>query len=337
LFEKDFPDWEGHEMILLMTAVLALLAILIPASVTVLGYLIKRQSDNRLQQEKDQSDARLDQEHAAEQARLRLDAAMRAASLFGPVGDTPSTPAASASGLLALTQLGRADLAVALLVDLWSVGPRSVPFATGVSPPGGPVPDGAPPDTDGSGSVSTETAVLVINAALEAHELPNAQLVAAELLCRNATRLDPCQSLHWPASIDGRWLPDLATAAKLLVIEGLHRMTTRSPANENALRSLAVRLYGVWNGDPNERVRGCVGTLINAILPALERLRYTEFLQAGETVSLDQLRTAAMSARTNPDGFLDKMVRENSSELRRWSMQCRSCEFGPEDRIPAMA
>jgi hypothetical protein len=327
----------GHETIMLMTAVLALLAILIPASVTVLGYLIKRQSDNRLQQEKDQSEARLEQEHTAEQARLRLDAAMRAASLFGPVGDTPSTPAASASGLLALTQLGRADLAVALLVDLWSVGPRSVPLERGVSGPAGPVPDRAVPDNDGSGSVSTETAVLVINAALEAHELPNAQLVAAELLCRNATRLDPCQSLHWPAAIDGRWLPDLATAAKLLVMEGLHRMTTWSPANENALRSLAVRLYGVWNGDPNERVRGCVGTLIKAILPALERLKYTEFLQAGETVSLDQLRNAAMSARTNPDGFLDKMVRENSSELRLWSMRCRSCEFGPDSRTLAMA
>ena len=129
----------GHETIMLMTAVLALLAILIPASVTVLGYLIKRQSDNRLQQEKDQSEARLEQEHTAEQARLRLDAAMRAASLFGPVGDTPSTPAASASGLLALTQLGRADLAVALLVDLWSVGPRSVPLERGVSGPAGPV------------------------------------------------------------------------------------------------------------------------------------------------------------------------------------------------------
>jgi hypothetical protein len=177
--------------------------------------------------------------------------------------------------------------------------------------------------------VSTETAILVINAALEAKDLPNAQLVAAELLCRNATRLDPCQSLHWPAAIDGSWIPGLAKKAKLLIMEALILMTTQHPANENALRSLVVRLYGVWAADPNERVRGCVGTLISSLLPAVKSLTYTEFLQARETVTLDQLQLAARSASTNPDGFLDKLVREKSSDLRRWSMECRTCDFGP--------
>jgi hypothetical protein len=46
----------------LMTAVLALLAILIPASVTLVGYWAKSQSDARLDFERKQNQARLDQE-----------------------------------------------------------------------------------------------------------------------------------------------------------------------------------------------------------------------------------------------------------------------------------
>jgi hypothetical protein len=90
------------------------------------------------------------------------------------------------------------------------------------------------------------------------------------------------------------------------------------------------RLYGVWKGDSNnERVQGCVGTLIAAILPALEQLKYTEFMQARETVTLDQLKVAAMSASTNPDGYLDKMVRESSLLLKDWSLKCDTCDFRP--------
>jgi hypothetical protein len=85
-----------------------------------------------------------------------------------------------AAGLLALTRLDHADLAVALLVDLWSERE-------------------GPEDPD---RVSTETAILVIDAALRSTSA-NAQLVAAELLCRNAKWLQPGQSLHWPSSLEG--------------------------------------------------------------------------------------------------------------------------------------
>ena len=66
-----------------------------------------------------QSKRRLAQEHQDEHARLRLDAAMRAGELIS-AKHAPASPAAIASGLLALTRLDHADLAVALLVDLWS-------------------------------------------------------------------------------------------------------------------------------------------------------------------------------------------------------------------------
>lgn len=39
---------------------------------------------------------------------------------------------------------------------------------------------------------------LVVDAALRSGK-PNAQLVAAEVLCRNSEHLDPCQSTHWPS------------------------------------------------------------------------------------------------------------------------------------------
>jgi hypothetical protein len=175
--------------------------------------------------------------------------------------------------------------------------------------------------------VSTETAILVINAALLATETPNAQLVAAEVLCRNAEGLDPCQSLHWPAAIDGRWLPDLPPKAKLLVIDALVCMTITSDATENALRSLAVRLFGIWRGDTDRRVQGCVGVLIKSILPTLGRLPYSDFMQGQQVVRYSDLETAAASASPSPDGYLERLVSERALRLAEWASRCGSCVF----------
>jgi Na+-transporting methylmalonyl-CoA/oxaloacetate decarboxylase gamma subunit len=103
-----------------MTVVLAFLAVLLPASVTLIGYWFKQQAEKRLAQEQEQANRRLALERKQEDDRLKLDAAMRASNLFGPSGGGISNAAMSASGLLALTRLDFADLAVALLVDLWA-------------------------------------------------------------------------------------------------------------------------------------------------------------------------------------------------------------------------
>ena len=68
-----------------MTAFLALIATLIPASIAAAGLLFKQQADNRLAEEHQQSEKRLDQEQEQENQRLKLDAAMRAADLFTPL------------------------------------------------------------------------------------------------------------------------------------------------------------------------------------------------------------------------------------------------------------
>jgi hypothetical protein len=171
--------------------------------------------------------------------------------------------------------------------------------------------------------VSNETAILVLDAALTSG-VPNAQLVAAELLCRNAWRLDACQSLHWPSSIDGTWLPSLANKTKLLLVDALVRMTYTSEPNENALRSLAVRLYGIADGDPSDRVAGCIGQLMRAILPAVMALGYKDFMHGPQTVTLQQLQSIADKAMPNPDGMLERILTDRSQSLREWSSQCNT-------------
>jgi hypothetical protein len=200
---------------------------------------------------------------------LRLDAAMRAGQLFSPAGSGYAVPAAMASGLLGLTRLDNADLAVALLVALWSGSDRS----------------------RNPHKVSTETAIFVIDAALRS-DTSKAQLVAAELLCRNAKRLQPGQSLHWPSSVQGCWIATLSQRAKLLIVEAIVIMTLESESIETALRSAAVRLYGIWRDDKDDRVKGCIGKLICALIPRLEALGYSDFMQGSQRVMLSQLKTA---------------------------------------------
>lgn len=316
-----------------MTAFLALIAILVPASVTVTGLLFKQQADNRLAEDKQQADDRLAQDkkqaddrlaQEKEQAnhRLKLDAAMRAADLFTPSGCAVSNAARSASGLLALARLGFADLAVAQLVDLWS--PQARPLPPAVAEP------------QGSCGVSTETAIQVINVALETCE-PDAQLMAAELLCQNACSLDISNSLHWPSSVNSAWLPKLPVTAKLLVVDALVHMALASKETANALRELAVRLYGISDGDPEPRVQGCIGTLMQAILPAVRNLGYTDFMKGPGHgfVTLKQMGQAAAKATRHPDGYFETIVEDRSEKLKKWSQKCTAMSLTAGMLAPA--
>jgi hypothetical protein len=317
-----------------MTVVLALLAVLVPASVALVGYWFKdqsqkrlaqdqRQSEDRLAQEHQQTEERLTQEQRQENDRLRLDAAMRAADLFGPSDGAESSAARSASGLLALTRLDFADLAVALLVDLWPPEARLLPSADaeGQDSP-------AEVEAQDSFGVSPETAIQVINAALEAGE-PDAQVMAAELLCRNARTLDICNSLHWPSSVNSAWIPELPVTAKLLIADALIQMALASEHTQNALRELAVRLYGIAKGDPEPRVKGCIGTLMNAILPAVVGLGYTDFMKGPGhgLVTLDEMKDVAAKASHHPDGFFEMIVKDRSEKLEQWSKECKVVSF----------
>jgi hypothetical protein len=269
--------------------------VMITAAVTLIGLAVKWQSDKRLAYEKDQ-----------QLKELRLEAAMKAGQLLSPSGPGHAPPAALASGLLALTGLDRADLAVTLLVDLWSGRQRP----------------------DHQEKVSTETAILVIDAALRS-DSRNAQLVAAELLCRNGKHLRPGQSLDWPSSLEGCWIPTLSQRAKLLIVEALVHSTLASTSDETSLRSAAVRLFGIWRYDKNKRVKGCIGKLIEALVPCLEDLGYQDFMQGNQRVMLKQLKKAAASARTNPDGYLDQLSTDFAGQLGHWARKASGLYTGP--------
>lgn len=310
-----------------MTVFLALLAILIPASVTFAGFMIKKstdmrtskeqqdaqaqralereQSEKRLAQEREQSERRLAQEHEEQRLRLRLDAAIRAADSAGPSGNEVT----SAAGLLALARLDFADLAVALLVDLWStqVRPQSSVSAKQLMH---------------SPRIATETAIQIIDEALVSCR-PDAQVMAAELLCRNAKGLDICNSLHWPSAVNSTWIPDLPVTAKLLITEALVQMALAGDT-KNALRELAIRLYGISDGDPSPRVKGCIGNLLFAILPAVKNLGYTDFMTAPGHgfITLQQIEEAAAKASPNPDGYFEAMLEDRSRKLSQWSREC---------------
>ena len=92
-----------------------------------------------------------------------------------------------------------------------------------------------------------------------------------------------------------------------------------SQPTENALRSLAVRLYGISSGDPCERVKGCIGTLLRALLPALVSLGYEDFMGGSQTVTLSQLKTAAGIESQNSDGMWERALAEDAKRLATWS------------------
>jgi hypothetical protein len=78
----------------------------------------------------------------------------------------------------------------------------------------------------------------LFNANGDASPDPAAVAVAAELLCRNADRLDIGQSLHSPASIDGRWNARFGVKTKVLIVDALVHMAVKGEASLNALQSL---------------------------------------------------------------------------------------------------
>lgn len=123
-----------------LQATLTYAGVMVTAAVTLVGFAARWLANKRLMAEK-----------AEQLKQLKLDAAMRTGGLFTPAASGRAVPAAMASGLLALTSLEHAELAVTLLVDLWS---------------------GNGEDSS-AGKVSTETAILVIDAALRSGS-PNA-------------------------------------------------------------------------------------------------------------------------------------------------------------------
>jgi hypothetical protein len=301
------------------------LSIVVPALVALIGIMLTWQSNKRLAQARQQSEAR-----------LRLDAAVNAANLFRPTSDPTANAARSAAGLLALTQLGQAELAVALLPDLWNPHPVTGTLARFRSSAKDLLQAEVGPKT--TIGVSTETAIQVINAALMTKD-PNARVIAAELLCRNASVLDIGKAIDWPSEINGKWDTNLPVAAKLLIVDALVHMALASK-EINALRELAVRLYSIWENETKPRVQHCIGTLLEAILPDLQRLGYTKFMPdfGQRLISLEQMKAAAAAGTDpHPDEYFEQIVTNRSANLTQWAHGLTALAASPGKLAPASA
>ena len=294
---------------------------------------------------KDQSERRLEHEYKESQERLRLDAAMRAGSLLGGTDTAHGNPAAAASALLALAELERVDLAVALLADLWPIrlGVDAVAddynakqdeavAILGTHESLGRVADTLESSKGLPGRVSTETAILVVDAALRSRDA-NAQLVAAGLLCRHAHDLDPCDPLHWPSSIDSSWDTGMSAQAKVFLADALVTMVTKNryaldeAQSKNALVIIAVRLWSMWNAeDEGSHAKSCFGILLQSLQSAITRLKYDRLVHNAVEIDNETFvrKVSGIDSGNAPNDLLSTLARDRAKRLAAWSGACRT-------------
>jgi hypothetical protein len=305
-----------------MTAVLALAGTSLTGAISLAGLALQRQANWRTQLAA-----------ADEGRRLKLEAAMRAASLLAPANGGAPDAASIGAALLALCDLDQVELAVALLGDTWHPVPRrhsvssiTAGVAVGDAPSGAtPGPDAGSrrPGSTGVSKVSTATAILVIDKGLSKPAGGAAQLMAAEILCRNARALSASSMVDWPHSIDGLWREDLPYMAKLLIIDGLVSMTINDKPVDLALSALAVRLYGIYRGETNSRVRQCASRMLHAIMPVLEQRDWDQLMgRAREAVCFKDLVGSAKEEGEAPRDLLGKLEEDRVKKLGEWSRLC---------------
>ncbi|TWP43811.1 hypothetical protein FKR81_41975 [Lentzea tibetensis] len=75
-----------------------------------------------------------------------------------------------------------------------------------------------------------------------------------------------------------------------------------------------------------------MGTLVDALIPELRRLGYTDFMQGNQRVMLTEMEAAAAAASANPDGFLDRIVADRRDRLAGWARACDTVDFDPGRR-----
>jgi hypothetical protein len=245
--------------------------------------------------------------------RLRLDAAMEAGKLLSSTDGTVASPAAAASGLLALADLGRSKLAVAMLLDLW-----------------------------GKDAVSSEVAILIIDKALACGDDATAQ-IAAEVLCQNSHKLDPTKPAHWPTVLDTHWMPHATEKTKILLIESLVEMSTNSMLSEpsvNALRAFAIRIVFIHDHEHHGHFRKCIAGFAKAIAPALDpssdpSTQRFEFYDGGKQIDLATLERVGRDFKSNPDTFFADITSRRRNDLEAWALKCR--EEGVVTKAGALA
>jgi hypothetical protein len=104
-------------------------------------------------------------------------------------------------------------------------------------------------------------------------------------------------------------------------------MALTSAADESALKSLAVRLFGISEGDDDKNVKGCLGMLIKAILPQLRDAG--TLMQGSRELTFADLDQAANYAKPNPNRHMARVVAYRADELAEWAAECQGVNYRP--------
>lgn len=253
---------------------------------------------------------------------------MNASQLLAPTKDAGGDQASVGAALLALCDLGQLELAVTLVGDTW----RSAAMVAA---------DGTHPAAEREAAevrsapfphsrISNATAVLVIDKALSSATGNRAQVMAAEVLCRNSRSLCSISEVDWPSCIDGTWRPALPDIAKLYLMDALMRMTVNDMSSRLAIAGVAVRLYGIYEAErrasrrswKRNRFRWCASRMLHAVMPALRDCGWAQVMGSRRNpVSMAALEDAACYAtdwwpRADP---LSDLERDRYKWLEDWS------------------
>lgn len=248
--------------------------------------------------------------------RLRLEAAMDAARLLAPTDGSEPTHQANATALLSLADLDQIELAIVLLYEAWPL--------------------------DG---LSNESAVLLVDKALRSRSR-SAQRLAAELLWRQAAKLDARTSTDWPRCVDARWpadgrpgddrrTPELGVLTRLFLFDGMLKMTLTQVVDKDTLSALAVRVSSVYQAERDIHLREAASELLGLLMPDLCALRLSALLHADVTVSMDALRSMARAPTESNKPVSEPIqlaMRDRFDQVRLW---LRTCEPIPASVIEA--
>jgi hypothetical protein len=214
-----------------LTAVLAFFGVLVTASVTFAGLVVKEQSDRRT----------IDTQ-VRDTKRLEVEAAMKAASLLSTDDGSDANPSTVSGALLALAQLGQVELAMTMLSDLW-LGDR----------------------------VSPATGILIVDRALTSEDSVAQQTAAIALrnnVSRLTTANSYGRDYFWPHSVNQRWLPNLAVGTKRHILVGWSRMWITDQKYYAGLRPqiFASGLLAVWQKERDPGLRTFVSQQVRIVI-----------------------------------------------------------------------
>jgi len=220
--------------------------------------------------------------------RLVVESAIKAAEQLATKDGNEPKRSTIAAALISLADLGQAELATSMLWDLW-VGH----------------------------SASNETAILVINKAIDSRG-ESASRLAAELLWHRAPTLDSTKASNWPDCVDGRWIPKLGPLTKLLLIDAMLRMTYQHDPDQYTIPATTVRLYCIAKADKDPNIGGLARALLFMLTDALSGLQRTHVIHADKVVKIADISRLALDPKKLTGGIAPQLI-DRTDELKRWT------------------